>query len=170
MAMEFYGQMKIEMRISTFKKDENEFKREFKNEFGNSLVTIKHSLEKLLNSQLENFLVKDKPKKPKKSINRLKVKFPDGRVVKEQYAKRTFLETIQMIGVQRVRQLGLERNGVPLVDKTVHDKYKKTQIKVGAKIYIQTYGSTEDKKKYLDIISEKLGLGLNVKIVQNNCL
>ena len=116
-------------------------------------------------SQLENSPIKDKPKK---SI--IEVIFPDGRVVKEQYAKRTFLETIQMIGVQRVRQLGLERNSVPLVDKTVHDKYKKTQIKVGAKIYIQTYGSTEDKKKYLDIISEKLGLGLNVKIVQNNCL
>lgn len=109
-----------------------------------------------------------KHEKPIERINGktvLRVTFPDGTVIADKKAKVTFAETIKRIGLMKVRNLGISFCHVPIVSNTLDKKYGQAQIPVGDGLYVMTHSSTHDKKKQLDKISQKLGLGLKVEEV-----
>ncbi len=95
----------------------------------------------------------------------LRVTMPDGSVIERKSAKATFVDVIKLIGVKRVRQLGLKFCRVPIISNTRDDKYGKAQIDVGDGWLILTHSSTADKKKQLDKIAKELGLNIVVEII-----
>ena len=95
----------------------------------------------------------------------LRVTMPDGSVIELKSAKATFVDVIKLIGVKRVRQLGLKFCRVPIISNTRDDKYGKAQIDVGDGWLILTHSSTADKKKQLDKIAKELGLNIVVEII-----
>lgn len=95
----------------------------------------------------------------------LRVTMPDGSVIERKSAKATFVDVIKLIGVKRVRQLGLKFCRVPIISNTRDDKYGKAQIDVGDGWLILTHSSTADKKNQLDKIAKELGLNIVVEII-----
>lgn len=112
----------------------------------------------------------DNPKR-KRTVNKIKEKtilrvtFSDGHVIEEQRAKFTFVETIRRIGVMRVRNLGISFCGVPIVSRTLDEKYGNTQVPIENGFYIMTHSSTSTKKDLLMRMAKRLGIKLKVEIV-----
>ena len=109
-----------------------------------------------------------KRRNPVERINEksvLRVTFPDGTVIEDKKAKITFTQTIQKIGLMRVRNLGITFCGVPIVSNTLDKKYGKAQVPVEGGLYVMTHSSTHDKKKMLDKIAIRLGIKLIVEVI-----
>lgn len=95
---------------------------------------------------------------------KLRVTFPYGERIERNSARNTFVETIQKIGIDKVRKLGLRGNGVLLIDSVQRDKRKFAQPKIQG-WHICTYSSTLKKKEQLDEIARHLGIRLKVEII-----
>ena len=95
----------------------------------------------------------------------LRVTFPKGLVIAEPTARKTFVDTIERVGLQRVRKLGLTLCKVPLVSNTQDKKYNISQIPVEDGLYVMTHSSTKQKAQILEKISDQLHLGLKVEII-----
>jgi hypothetical protein len=92
----------------------------------------------------------------------LLVRFPDGTVICEQKAAETLALAIKKIGFERVAALNVQVNGENIVSRQKSPKYYETFL---PPFYVKTHSSTDQKKRNLERISEKLGLGLVVSIV-----
>lgn len=105
------------------------------------------------------------PHEPTKHVTNttkgLRVEFPDGTVIWHRKAIDTFIETLRKIGLQRIPQVGITRNGYNLVGK-------KKRPTVPGRIwqhecdgwFIYSNMSNETKIKDLQIISEFYHLNL----------
>lgn len=98
-------------------------------------------------------------RKPNRAIL---VKFANGRVVKGPSAADTFTETLEALGLEKVRALGKVRNGFPLVGTRASENY--TQREVGG-LYVMTHTSSEYKKEVLEEIANELGVSLSVELL-----
>lgn len=96
---------------------------------------------------------------------KLRVSFPDGKVIEKYRAADTFVETIQKIGIDKVRKLGLRGNGVPLIDSAPRRDGKTFAQQKIQGWYICTYSSTLKKKEQLDEIARQLRIRLKVEII-----
>lgn len=100
------------------------------------------------------------------SPREMKVIFTDGTTIAEQKAADTLVNVVSRIGVARVRQVveqeELVFNKVPVVSNRRDSKYGGTQRDMGDGWLLMTHCSSEQKKKFLDKISEALNLGLKV--------
>ena len=119
----------------------------------------------LINNQKQNI---DREKsypayhsKSKKTV--LAVSFPNGKLISNQFASQTLCDVIEIVGVEKVRKLNIICCGVRLVDNKRDDFYN--QYQVNSNTFIITHSSTREKKRMLDEISDKLGLGLKVEII-----
>lgn len=99
--------------------------------------------------------------KSKKTV--LAITFPNGKMISNQFASQTFCDVIEIIGIEKVRKLDMICCGVRLVDNKRDDFYN--QYQVNSNTFIITHSSTREKKRMLDEISDKLGLGLKVEII-----
>lgn len=95
----------------------------------------------------------------------LRVTMPDGTIVERKSAKDTFVEVIDRIGIDRVRQIGLKFCKIPLVSNTLDEKYGKAQVSVRNGWLILTHSSTSEKKKQLEKIAKATHLNLKVEII-----
>jgi superfamily II DNA or RNA helicase len=104
-------------------------------------------------------------KAPRKqgAAKRLKVFFPDGHIISEEKATNTFIEVVRKIGIDKIFPLDLRICGHPLVSTSLDKTYAQHEISNG--LFLATHSSTQDKKKRLDEISNRLGLGLKVEII-----
>jgi hypothetical protein len=100
---------------------------------------------------------------PKSSWTGLMVTFPDGKVINNRYAYETLIEAVQKVGVQKVESLKIKHLGLDFISKTVDDFYNQHEIPGG--YFILTHSSTDKKKRQIEEISKKLGLGLQVEVV-----
>ena len=91
----------------------------------------------------------------------VKVTFPDKTVVFERDTTKTYVKVLQMIGLDKVKTLGIVISGVPIIDDKKHEKY--FQYKVSSEVFIMTNMNTANKIKYLKSISDSLDLGLIVE-------
>lgn len=91
----------------------------------------------------------------------LRVTLPNGELIEEHFAADTFALTIESLGVDKVRGLGLIESGIPLIASVKHDKYN--QRKIGG-WYIFTNTPTERKKNLLESIAKELGTRIHVAI------
>jgi len=100
---------------------------------------------------------------PKSSKTILSVAFPNGKVISLRFAYDTLIETIKLIGYEKVKSLNIICSGVSLVSSKRDDFYTQHELLKG--VYIMTHSNTLTKKQQLEEISRKLGLGLKVKII-----
>lgn len=91
---------------------------------------------------------------------KLKVTFPDGTEICLSKASDTMVETIRKIGFEKVKSLGIEMYGCPLVSnkKMREDKYGWSTAKPN--MFIFTHSNTNKKISQLHEINDALSLGL----------
>lgn len=111
-------------------------------------------------SERETFTISPHSKSSKTTLS---VSFPDGKTISHRFAKETLVDTIKIVGHEKVKQLNIICCGVPLVSSTKDDFYTQHELTKG--VYIMTHSSTKSKKEQLDEISKKLAVGLKVEIV-----
>ena len=97
------------------------------------------------------------------SNNLLAVKMADGRWISEDTAIDTFIEVIKALGIEKVKNLGLFVNGIPLVtDCDYPDKaQRKVETETGT-YYIVSGTNTVTKKRILDDIAVQLERDMTV--------
>lgn len=99
---------------------------------------------------------------PKSTRTNLRVTLPDGKVIENKFAYETLQEIVVMAGPEKVRQLGIVQNGVPLVSTTIDNFY--IQKELGNGLYLITHSSTIQKQKQIKMISDAFDLKLKVEI------
>lgn len=99
----------------------------------------------------------------KKLKKRLRVAFKDGTTIEKTCAAETFALSLHHIGYARIETLGLKQYGIPLIGNVKSAKYQ--QCHMGGK-YILTHTSTRVKKDTLNLIGKRLGVGLEVKVIE----
>ena len=100
----------------------------------------------------------------KKPPTRLVVTMSNGERIDHHNATKTFVEVIEKLGVQRVKDLDKEYI-IPLISTDEHPRY--TQRKLG-QYYIMTQSSTNTKKEILEEIASDLEDRLTVAIVSKD--
>jgi hypothetical protein len=100
----------------------------------------------------------------KKTPTKLKVSFPDGIEITDEYASKTLAETIKKIGAKKVSDLNMIFNSAPLISQDKDSLRVATFIEDG--YYVNTHSPTGIKKQQLDKISQYLGLDLKVEITE----
>jgi len=93
----------------------------------------------------------------------LRVTLPSGRIVNNQFAAQTFVETIQALGVEKVKLLGIKVNNHPLISTDKHERY--SQHRLGSYL-IMTHSSTKYKKDLLEDIARRLKVQIRVVIIE----
>ena len=110
------------------------------------------------NTQQPKFIQKPAVASPTK----LRVTFPNGERIERDSATDTFVETIQKIGIDKVRELGIRVYGKLLIDS--HHRENTQQKRVNG-WYICTHSSTAGKKTFLDKIAQTLRTHIKVEII-----
>ncbi len=102
---------------------------------------------------------------PKLKLTRLVVTMPNGVKIAHKTAKATFLEVIDNIGVERVKNLNKVCNKGDLISNIRNPKYPDyDQPELGG-YYIMTGSDTKRKKNQLEEIARDLDVSLKVEIV-----
>ncbi len=125
--------------------------------------TKQYSLAPLPNKERMKKTDKTITSSPKSSWTGLVVTFPDGKVVNNRYAYESLIEIVQSVGIEKVAALGIKHVGLDFISKTRDDFYNQHELPGG--YLILTHSSTDKKKRQLEEISQKLGLGLKVEVV-----
>ncbi len=89
----------------------------------------------------------------------------DGSILQMKTAGDTLVQAIIEAGPMNVYNLGIICCGFPLVANSISPKYGPTQVEVMPGIYVMKHSNTMMKKRFLDRISDALGLGWKVDIV-----
>ena len=97
---------------------------------------------------------------------RLKVTLPDGTEICDVSATVTMMQTIDIIGVERVASLGMEVCHVPLVSREIVPKYAEwtKEIKPGSGWYLMAQSDTKQKYMQMKSIFQQLGIGAKVEM------
>lgn len=144
-------------------------------ELGRKLQTFRHQVAELRSdwdevsgaspilSEVEDNETTEDPsasrrKSPRKS---LVVTMDDGRIINGRTAAETFTKVIQEFGLEKVKELGIEVNHVPLISHTESERY--TTAKIDGQ-YLMTHTNTSHKKELLNRIAERLGVEIDVKV------
>ncbi|MFZ4724527.1 MAG: hypothetical protein ACOYMD_03710 [Paludibacter sp.] len=125
--------------------------------------TKQYSLAPLPNKERTKKTDKTITSSPKSAWTGLVVTFPNGKVINNRYAYETLIEVVETVGIQKVAALGLKHVGLDFITKTKDDFYNQHELPGG--YLILTHSSTDKKKRQLEEISQKLGLGLKVEVV-----
>lgn len=95
---------------------------------------------------------------------KIRVTTPEGKDIYYNKVWWTLRDVILYAGIGRVQALGLREADVPLVSDHLEDSnYAKAQHEIAPGVYLFTNTSTLTKLKELNIINEKLGLGMTIK-------
>lgn len=141
----------------------------------NEPLSVRISRKRNFTEQMETIEIVPDPKvehnigtikrnSPTKSAKtNLRVTMPNGKVIENRFAYETLQEVVMMVGIEKVRPLGIVQCGVPLISNTQDDFYNQKEIAKG--IYLITHSSTGQKKQQIEKISEALGLGIKVEII-----
>jgi hypothetical protein len=108
---------------------------------------------------------KTSPKGNIAPATRLRITLADGRVIQESQAAETFRQFVMMIGLERVRSLGMTQCKVPLISNTLDKKYKRAQKPVGNGWYLMTNSNTQTKKRDIERIARELHIKIKVDII-----
>lgn len=109
-------------------------------------------------------------KKPKllNRITILRVTYPNGILEESDDYLTTYLNFIKYVGPERVGGLNICSYGVNLVVRKtgIPSKYEKCFKDVGNGYFFNTYSSTQRKCEVMNLISEKLNLGIKIELVE----
>lgn len=96
---------------------------------------------------------------------KIRVVFPDGTEIQDNQVARTLLSVVEYAGPERVHDLNINVNRGNLVSKTVNPIYVVATKPVSGGWYVNTQTDTPRKYEIIKEISDKLGLGLIVDLV-----
>lgn len=99
----------------------------------------------------------------RKSKERLKVSFPDGKVICMRHPKDTMIAVLKEIGSDRFGEITLERNRRPLLAKEIFPELKNYMREVTDGWYLNCQSDTDEKFLQLSLINKALGLGLVIE-------
>jgi hypothetical protein len=101
---------------------------------------------------------------PIQSRTKIRVTFPDGRIIQEGRVSNTLIEVVKFAGAQNVRNLNISINNDNLVSNKVTPTYENSLKPVGNDLFVHTNSSTQTKFAQIQQISAELNLGLLVEI------
>ena len=99
----------------------------------------------------------------------IRVVFPDGSIIENDNSTKTLITIIDNIGPKKVADLNITISGYPIIskDKIVDDKgYGNSQRPLSDGYWLMTKYATDAKMNVIQQISSKLGLNLQVSIVE----
>lgn len=101
----------------------------------------------------------------------MKVTFSDGTTIQENQVKDTYVKTIEYIGGDSVRSLGIMKNGSPLVAESLSEVPERYRSEVAANridggFYVFAHMSTDAKANVLKDISDRLGKPFIIEYVE----
>ena len=118
-----------------------------------------------IQGKLTSELSQNKIKRKKAEHTRLKVTFPDGRIINEHVALNTFIETIQEFGFEKVKEIS-ESGGISIISERAYNGLKKPFQKIpNTPFYINSNNSTGTKKMIIEKIANMLSVDISVEIV-----
>lgn len=108
-------------------------------------------------------------KASKNETQNLRVTFKDGAVIYSKDASETLEECVNKIGVADVRRVvverGLRSSGLPLISNRHDEGSQRNQRSLGDGWWLVTHSSSKDKARMLREISDALGLGLKIELL-----
>ena len=104
---------------------------------------------------------------PSSTGKHLVVTMPNGQKIAHRVGADTFVEVIEKLGIEKVKDLGAKVRPSPLILTSKSDKPNLNQRKSG-RYYIVTHGTAETKKNILEKIASNLGVRLKVEIVSKD--
>ena len=102
---------------------------------------------------------------PIQSRTKIRVTFPDGRIVQEGRVSNTLIEVVKFAGAQNVRDLNITINNDNLVSNKVTPTYESSLKPVGDDLFVHTNSSTQTKFAQIQQISDELDLDLLVQLI-----
>lgn len=92
----------------------------------------------------------------------LRITFPDGKVLCYKSATMTFVEALQTIGTERLREVKLDNCHLPLISQEIYPRFRNWMKPIGEGWYVNTQSDSD--QKYMQLVSIKQQLGLDWKI------
>ncbi|MDR0206534.1 MAG: hypothetical protein LBI45_04680 [Bacteroidales bacterium] len=108
--------------------------------------------------------IADKDNASRKKQTKLLVTFPDGTQISENEASETLAETINKIGIDKVKNLYMIIDNVAFISKNKEPMHR--FIALEGDYFANVNSSSLKKKRQLEFISKKLNLGLIIEIVK----
>lgn len=102
---------------------------------------------------------------PIQSRTKIRVTFPNGRVIQEGRVSNTLVEVVKFAGAINVRDLNITINNDNLISNKVTPTYESSLKPVGDDLFVHTNSSTQTKFAQIQQISNELKLGLIAEIV-----
>lgn len=107
----------------------------------------------------------------KKSIRskplKIRVTFPNGKVICHSTVLHTFIETLKAIGSENFDKISLEVGGLPLISKTKYQKYGNGMRLINDGWFVNIQSDTEQKYMQLKSIQQQLNLDLKIELGRN---
>lgn len=97
------------------------------------------------------------------SRQKIKVLFPNGKVVMRKKVVDTLLCVIEYAGIERVKELGLKIGNYNLINDDFEHNHLSAYKKIN-NLYVNTYSSTQSKYEHISEINTRLNLGLTVSL------
>lgn len=126
--------------------------------------TIKHTIQSVAPTQPSSKKIKE-PINERTGRSKLKVSFPDGKVIHQKKVADTFVLTVKYIGIDKVKNLGLIMNKSPLISNKMLNKEKYNWHELGNGLFICTHSNTKTKLRQLEEINKQLNLDLTIELV-----
>lgn len=82
----------------------------------------------------------------------------------------TYLEVLKLIGGERLSKVALEISHLPVFAKEPYPQFAKYMKSIGHGWFVNTIGGTSNKYLQLNVINDKLHLGMKVKLVPEEVL
>jgi hypothetical protein len=96
---------------------------------------------------------------------KIRVTFPNGRVVQKGRVSHTLLEVIKFAGPENVRDLQISIKNDNLITNKVNPSYKNSLKSIGDGLFVHMNSSTQTKFAQIQQISDELSLGLIIELV-----
>jgi hypothetical protein len=102
---------------------------------------------------------------PVQSRTKIRVTFPDGRIIQEGRVSNTLIEVVRFAGAINVRDLNIYINNDNLITNKITPTYEISLKPVGDDLFVHTNSTTQTKFAQIQHISDELNLGLNIELI-----
>lgn len=108
--------------------------------------------------------MEEKKVRQRAKSKKLRVTFPDGRVICYPRAVDTFVAVLREIGSERFPEITLEMSHLPLLSREIYPEFKNWMKPVCDGWYVNNQSSNDQKYMQLRSIGKSLDLGLTVEL------
>ena len=96
----------------------------------------------------------------------LRVRLEDGRYIEHSNASDTFIDFVEHVGIQKVRDMNIVLYHKPMIDDEPHPNYRTQCKRLSDGSYLNVLSTTEKKMQLINSIAENYGLSISAEIVK----